>query len=330
MGLFGIGSRSSAGPTLPPAPAPSSVPETLTLEPGDAQKRAQTAYAAAVLANLAYEDDAAVVRATLSRLGFEEVTLYGWDKRGSTQAIVARRGDVVIVSFRGTQERGDIAADIRATNPEEDPKLTGNEVQDYRRFAGARVHRGFRDALAEVWDPDPGGVNGERLAAAGQKSLLRTLQLEADRPNTRIIFTGHSLGGALATLAAAATSVQNPARSSRTTMQSAIAGVYTFGSPKVGNAAFAQAFDASLQAVTEPAQHHTDVVRSVPPGLGYQHVAQEQTVLLPPADASNPPSPTASHSMAYYLAAQALRAQAELNGPAPDKSGHRLDSFVPG
>ncbi len=297
----------------PSAGAPSA-PASITLEPGDPNKKERTIHGAAVLAQLSYENDAETVRSTLKALGFEDVKLYGWDLKGSTQAFVARKGDTVVVSFRGTQERGDIFRDLEATNPEADTKLTGSEVQDYARFEGSKVHRGFRDGLAELWDPDPHGRNGERLAAAGQKSLLSTLQYEADRPdrpNTKFIFTGHSLGGAQATLAAACTSVQNPARSSRTTMANKIAAVITFGSPKVGNEAFVSAYDASIGKVTMPVQHNTDIVRGVPLTSRYQQVMASDTIVFDPADTANPPSAIDSHRMSHYVAASALRAQAE-------------------
>ncbi|HEY7682088.1 MAG TPA: lipase family protein [Gemmatimonadales bacterium] len=100
--------------------------------------------------------------------------------------------------------------------------------------AGGQVHRGFADALRDVWD---------EVAAA-----LVGLP-------SRLLYTGHSLGAALATLAA---SLRQP------TVR------YTFGSPRVGDAAFVQ----SLAALP----HHRfvnccDVVCRVPPeALGYAHL----------------------------------------------------------
>lgn len=70
--------------------------------------------------------------------------------------------------------------------------------------AGGRVHRGFKTILMGIW---------ETIAAA-----LKTV----DKP---LFFTGHSLGGALATMAA---SLHPPHA------------VYTFGAPRIGDAEFAR------------------------------------------------------------------------------------------
>ncbi len=315
----------AAEPSLPPVVMPS----TVEFDPTDPKKQARTDYAAALLANLAYEKDGGKVRAALTQLGFEDIKLYGFDQKTDTQAFVARKGQFVVVSFRGTQERSDIVSDAKATNKEEDQKLTGSEVQDFKRFEGAEVHRGFRDGRDEIWDPDPHGRNGERLAKAGNPSLLSVLQNEAAKPGTKFVFTGHSLGAAETTLAAAATSVQNPANSSRTTMASQIAAVITFGSPKVGNDAFVKAYDRTLGAVTRAFQHHTDVVRSLPPTPDFEHVVADQTLLLDPADREHPPSGVDSHRMPHYVDRLKQKADAEEKANAPAATTSSARSWQP-
>lgn len=101
-------------------------------------------------------------------------------------------------------------------------------------FDHGRVHRGFALAFEAV--AADLGEKLEALAAAG-------------RP---IWFSGHSLGGALATLAAARF---GPGR---------FRGLYTYGCPRVGDAAFAALFDGqpSFRVV-----HHEDIVPRVPPPL---------------------------------------------------------------
>ena len=99
----------------------------------------------------------------------------------------------------------------------------------------ARVHSGFADALAEV---------------------LTELEPAVQGAQNRLVFTGHSLGAAMATLLA---SLRKPDA------------LYTFGSPMVGDAAFV--------ALLAGVEHHRyvdccDVVTRVPPPrLGYQHHA---------------------------------------------------------
>jgi len=80
----------------------------------------------------------------------------------------------------------------------------------------------------------------------------------------RVIFVGHSLGGALATLAAAGTKALFPQVMVQCT---------TFGSPRVGNAAFAAYFDA----VVDCSERYVNASDKVPknPTLGYAHVGGE-------------------------------------------------------
>ena len=174
---------------------------------------------------LAYWDEAHA-RARFADAGLE-ATAFNQD---GVDGYVAAGNGFAIVSFRGTEpdQSSDIVDDARfALVPWDD--------------TGASVHAGFLDALNRVWP---------RLAP----------QLEALAPGRRIWFTGHSLGAALATLAAA--------RFAQAT------GVCTFGSPRVGNRAFASAFAARFGGSARRYVADTDVVTHVPPPapLPYKHV----------------------------------------------------------
>lgn len=59
-----------------------------------------------------------------------------------------------------------------------------------------------------------------------------------DRLGYPVVVTGHSLGGALATLAAVDVTLNRP---------HVPVDLYTFGAPRIGNKAFAQWFDAQIQ-----------------------------------------------------------------------------------
>jgi triacylglycerol lipase len=113
--------------------------------------------------------------------------------------------DQVILSFRGSVSVGD---------------WINNTSISLRLWPGEGfVHTGFASALDAVW-PEVAALL-ERYAAG------RTLW-----------FTGHSLGGALAMLAAV---------KYRTEAQGSVDGVYTFGMPKVGNQKFTAAVDSLLK-----------------------------------------------------------------------------------
>jgi predicted lipase len=80
---------------------------------------------------------------------------------------------------------------------------------------------------------------------------------------TRVICCGHSLGGALATLAAAWASCQYPDADVR---------CITLGSPRVGNGSFVEAVKY-LSGGVYRLVHGWDPVPAVPPpGIGFKHV----------------------------------------------------------
>ena len=116
-----------------------------------------------------------------------------------------------------------------------------NFLTDFQPFPktwtmGGKVHRGFGRALDKVWD------------------ALELVLADRKRP---VLFTGHSLGGALATLAAS---------------RHAPTALYSFGSPRVGD----EDFVSTLAAV--PAYrvvHHQDLVPHLPPSqapIRFRHV----------------------------------------------------------
>ena len=152
----------------------------------------------------------------------------------STQCYVAHNDDFLILVFRGTEirRRGDssdfanIIADL----------ATDANIALVAWEQGGKVHRGFQEALDEVW---------ERLL-----DYLRS----KEKARRTVWFTGHSLGGSLATLAAS--------RYGR------VRGLYTFGSPRIGDVDFKKAFLVPTYRFV----NHDDIVTRVPPPLLYQHV----------------------------------------------------------
>lgn len=151
-----------------------------------------------------------------------------------------------VLVFRGTEQNsGDLKTDIKVwKNFIETLKAAflppnGKEI---------RVHAGFEQALNPVW----GAIAAE----------LGKLQYP-------VFYTGHSLGAALATLAA----LRHPPKA-----------VYTFGSPRVGNQAFADSLAGiSIYRVIDD----RDVVATVPPekfmgkDTGFMHVGEEHRLTAP-------------------------------------------------
>lgn len=147
---------------------------------------------------------------------------------GDTQAYIASNAHAVLISFRGTQpgSLGDIVDDALAV---------------LVPWTHGAVHFGFREALARVWPEIMNKV--EPLAAS------RT-----------VWFTGHSLGAALATLAA--------------DRFPSTAGVCTLGCPRVGDRLFAAGFDARFGSRALRYVNDTDIVTHLPTPapLPYNHV----------------------------------------------------------
>jgi triacylglycerol lipase len=135
-----------------------------------------------------------------------------------------------ILVFRGTDSNRDYVTDLNFGILPRDQNEIG-------------VHKGFSKALDSVWDE---------------------IEKELSRLACPIFYTGHSLGAALAILAA-----------SRYMPRA----VYTFGSPRVGN----EAFVASMQTLPiHRVVDSKDAAALLPPeALGFRHVGLLQLLLEP-------------------------------------------------
>jgi pimeloyl-ACP methyl ester carboxylesterase len=165
----------------------------------------------------------------LQKVGLKELRFFDGGAKG-TQAILVESDHpaFAVLVFRGTEQTAsDFAADLADIHVRRD-----NEVVE--------VHTGFRDQLDAVWDEVDNEL--QKLACP-------------------VFYTGHSLGAALATLAAA----KRPPQA-----------VYAFGSPLVGNAAFARSV-ARLQL--HRVVDGSDIVTVLPPRqLGFVHAGTEQKI----------------------------------------------------
>ena len=118
-----------------------------------------------------------------------------------TEGFIFTDEDQCIVSFRGSVSVGDW--------------VNNASIELVRWKAEGLVHQGFRDALEIAWD------------------TLHPRILHQSKGRT-LWFAGHSLGGALAVLAAMRLRVESKLSAD---------GIYTFGMPKLGDAEFAAAVE---------------------------------------------------------------------------------------
>lgn len=174
------------------------------------------AYGLARLSQLAYEDEAGF-RAGLGGLGIGDADVVSFANRCTGAfAYYVSSGDFRAVTFRGTEphEWADLEAD--------DPGLG--------KWRGAgEIGAGYDKQFLSVWKAAPScGVT---------KGLAEVL---ATRRGGELYVTGHSLGGALATVMLAETLVaKEPVP---------VTALYTFGSPKVGDADFGYQLTAKAAA----------------------------------------------------------------------------------
>jgi triacylglycerol lipase len=203
--------------------------------------------------------------AFLGKAGLRQVAFFN-DATTGTQAFLVRSErppNFAALVFRGTeQDPRDFVSDITF------PRVP---------FAGGSgtVHGGFLQALESVWGAISKAISGLELP---------------------VFYSGHSLGAALATLAAAR---RRPFA------------LYTFGSPRVGDSAFAAALsEVPVFRIVDGA----DVVTQVPPeGLGFSHVGEVHRLSPPPG-----PSPL-KHPL------DCLRS---IFGPRPPLADHAPINYV--
>ena len=176
---------------------------------------------------LAYAPEA-FVKETLRRAG---LNMSRFLSKAGTQCYVATSGDFVIAAFRGTQVPKPGADPDRLRLLQEVVADVGADVgfSLVEWSQGGCVHDGFMRAFDVVW-PE-----------------VREELAEHARQRRSIWITGHSLGAALATLAA--------------DRLGGVRALYTYGSPRVGDGAFADDFQVPAHRFV----HHRDIVTQVPP-----------------------------------------------------------------
>lgn len=188
----------------------------------------------AEMARLVYVKEEALLEEYLGRAGFIKNLTLGYGAHGTQLFIATRPQDqLTIISFRGTES--DDPSDLFT-----DAHFTLVPWNDSSGNPLGQVHKGFAQAL--------------------QKDELLEKLIHHVTPMTRthrILMTGHSLGAALATLSACR-------------MRPSF--LYTFGSCRVGDAAFA---DAMRGTSHERFVNCCDLVSRIPPEeFGYAHVGR--------------------------------------------------------
>lgn len=196
-------------------------------------------------AHMAYHSPLKIVD-RLEASGAVRVCVYNYERM---QAFLAEFDDYAVVSFRGIEE------------PEEFKTILRFWKKEYN---GHRVHAGFVDSINNI-----------------SKSLIKDLE-ELDR-NKTLIYTGHSMGGALALLL---------------TMHFKPTRICTFGSPKVGGGEEYLEQFKDIEVLRIVGKY--DFVSYLPPSLPfispYEHVGRTIKV-------GNEKHPYKAHRLSTYMAA---------------------------
>jgi triacylglycerol lipase len=152
------------------------------------------------------------------RAGLHETKFFN---TGDTQGGLVRGNGFAVLAFRGTLGERDWLADF--------------DFPPVNWEGDGKVHGGFKKQLDAVW---------------------AEVKQELDQVDGPVFYAGHSLGAALATLAAARRFIENGTPP---------VALYSFGSPRVGTAGFMHAFpDDFLHCRVV---NDLDVVPTVPPRL---------------------------------------------------------------
>jgi triacylglycerol lipase len=166
-----------------------------------------------------YDHEAETER-LIAELDLLNATLVKTFDSNGTQAILISTDKFITLAFRGTESTSikDIKSDTKATTTKCD--------------SGGNIHSGFKAAFEEVASEIQSTLNREAFA------------------NKTLFITGHSLGGALATIAA-----------KKLNHTGGIASCYTFGSPRVGDEDWISNIKTPLYRIVNAA----DCVTMMPP-----------------------------------------------------------------
>lgn len=169
----------------------------------------------------------------LSNLKAEDpgfISVRGYSKK-SAQAAVVEHTNYLALVFRGTDEPADWMDNINAF-PEQ-------------ALFGA-FHRGFLHSVQDIWDP----------------LFARYSDLNRKKPRALFV-TGHSLGGAMATVASSMLIQEDEAFTS----------TYTFGQPRAITRETGRVYNVEAKSKTFRFQNNNDIVTRAPARImGYTHV----------------------------------------------------------
>lgn len=154
----------------------------------------------------------------------------------------------IVVAFRGSESN----VEDWLTNADAKPLIDQQIAEIDQKLAADKQKYGFAPSPTERFGRVHRGFYGAFLALAPQiMKNIHTAKQDIGLPTCPVYFTGHSLGGAMATITA------------RELMPDSNGAVYNFGSPRVGDYNYFNGMKTPLFRVV----NSSDIVPRVPPGI---------------------------------------------------------------
>ncbi|MBB6523030.1 lipase family protein [Pseudoteredinibacter isoporae] len=177
-----------------------------------------------------------------------------------TQCLLTESAEqkVAIIAFRGTETKAqDMLTDARfLQKPASWMPANGENGEEYK------IHTGFAESLDAIWPQLK-----EKLTSVIAREY-------------KLVFCGHSLGGALSILAAHRLTIELQNHEASPTLN--ISAVFTFGQPRVGNESFMEDVEKKLYGRYIRSVNNRDVIAMLPPPrlpdehqLSYVHAGKE-------------------------------------------------------
>ena len=257
-------------PSSPPSLSQPSLPEVVALAPAPAATAfgstpprvidfaaitsdaydARVAYLLAVASGWAYADEETLAK---------KLRYYGLPRATVDRMQVINPAMLVVATafLVRSQDRKTGVLVFRGTEPTNLINWLTDADTCLRPFHGGSIHAGFHANVEAIW------TDVEQQLRAAIADGMTTLYI-----------TGHSLGGAMAVVAAARIFFAAEYRD----WHGLVRGIYTFGQPMVGDAAFGAQCERGFGAKLHRHVYRSDVVPALPPwSVGdYTHVGSER------------------------------------------------------
>ena len=219
----------------------------------------------------------------------------------------------LIVAFRGTEQTDwrDLATDINLVPSSLDPERASRapllgflpNINLWEEEKDVMVHGGFLEAYDSV-----------------RRAVLYCVDALAG-PGWTVSVTGHSLGGALATLC----SYELAEISRESGNESRSVEMVNFGSPRVGNGAFVAQYDSLVPGAIR-CINARDIVPTVPRMLGYKHVGD--VIVLGSGGSVPGAAPDREDAFGEAMAADVIPQLAELWMSSEDADRRKIQELL--